>query len=55
MYRPNPGFVGEDQFTIKHPEDVMAFYHVGPRSLVDVLIIKVLDTPSGAAPTAPRP
>ena len=29
MYRPDPGFVGKDQFTYNVPTDPMAFVHLG--------------------------
>ena len=30
MYRPDPGFVGRDQFTYNVPDDPTAFVHLGP-------------------------
>jgi hypothetical protein len=30
LYRPDPGFVGKDQFTYNVPDDPMAFVHLGP-------------------------
>jgi len=30
MYRPDPGFVGRDQFTYNVPNDPTAFIHLGP-------------------------
>jgi hypothetical protein len=41
MYRPNPGFVGEDQFTVKIPKDPTAFWHVGPQGEIHTIILVV--------------
>jgi hypothetical protein len=38
MYRPDPGFVGKDQFTYNSPTDPMAFDVVGPPGLKTVFV-----------------
>jgi hypothetical protein len=44
MYRPSPGFVGEDRFTIKGPDDPMAIVHVGPKGSIHTIAVEVVDT-----------
>jgi hypothetical protein len=51
MYRPSPGFVGEDQFTITRPDDPMAMIHVGRGGLTNTFVIRVVGTAPGADAT----
>ena len=41
LYRPGPGFVGEDQFTFRVPRDPTAFWHVGPAAEIRMVIVRV--------------
>jgi hypothetical protein len=47
MYRPNPGFVGEDHFTITRPDDPMAMIHVGRGGPINTFVIQVRSTAAG--------
>jgi len=40
-YRPNPGFVGDDQFTYQNQADPMAMNRVGPAGLLRTVIVTV--------------
>ncbi len=51
MYRPNPGFLGEDQFTITAPDDPMAMDHIGARGPKHTYVIRVVGTAPGADAT----
>jgi hypothetical protein len=41
FYRPSPCFVGEDQFTLRVPQDSMAFLHVGSTAETHMVIVRV--------------
>jgi hypothetical protein len=41
FYRPNPGFVGQDQFTFKSPVDPMISTYFGSKSPIHTVIITV--------------
>jgi hypothetical protein len=41
FYRPSPGFVGEDQFTLRVPPDPTAFWHVGSTAEIHMMIVSV--------------
>jgi hypothetical protein len=41
LYRPSPGFVGQDRFTYKVQDDPMAMTHVGPRGSVHTIAVTV--------------
>jgi hypothetical protein len=43
LYRPEPGFVGKDQFSYNVPADPMAFVHLGPPPGPWTVIVRVRD------------
>jgi hypothetical protein len=43
MYRPDPGFVGRDQFTYNVSADPMAFVHLGRPAGPQTVLVTVRD------------